>query len=77
MREDIINTRERERQGRLEEQALDQLIAAHPFELPPSLIRQEQESLVREQIQFMQSHGLQLESLDPEKMVERGKPKAS
>ena len=76
VREDIINTRERERQGRLEEQALDQLIAAHPFELPPSLIRQEQESLVREQIQFMQSHGLQLESLDPEKMVERVKPKA-
>ena len=56
VREDIINTRERERQGRLEEQALDQLIAAHPFELPPSLIRQEQESLVREQIQFMQTH---------------------
>jgi trigger factor len=76
VREDIINTRERERQGRLEEQALDQLIAAHPFELPPSLIRQEQESLVREQIQFMQSHGLQLEGLDPEKMVERLKPKA-
>jgi len=76
VREDIIKNRERERQGRLEEQALDQLIAAHPFEVPPSLIRQEQESLFRDQIQFMQSHGLQPEGLDLEKMLERLKPKA-
>jgi trigger factor len=60
----------------LEEQALDQLIAAHPFEVPPSLIRQEQENLFRDQIQFMQSHGLQPEGLDLEKMLERLKPKA-
>ncbi len=76
VREDIIKTRERERQGRLEEQALDQLIAAHPFEVPPSLVRQEQENLFRDQIQFMQSHGLQPEGLDLEKMLERMKPKA-
>jgi trigger factor len=76
VREDIINTRERERQGRLEEQALDQLIAAHSFEVPPSLIRQEQESLFRDQMQFMQSHGLQPEGLDLENMLERLKPKA-
>jgi trigger factor len=76
VREDIIKNRERERQGRLEEQALDQLIANHSFEVPPSLIRQEQESLVRDQIQFMQSHGVNPEGLDLEGMLERVKPKA-
>jgi trigger factor len=76
IRMDIINVRERERQGRLEEQALDQLIAAHPFEAPPSLIRQEQEGILRDQVQFMQSQGLNLEGMDLEKMLERLKPKA-
>jgi trigger factor len=76
IREDIINVRERERQGRLEEQALDQLIAAHSFEAPPSLIRQEQEGILRDQVQFMQSQGLNLEGMDMEKMLERLKPKA-
>jgi trigger factor len=76
IRMDIINVRERERQGRLEEQALDQLIAAHPFEAPPSLVRQEQEGILRDQVQFMQSQGLNLESMDLEKMLERLKPKA-
>jgi trigger factor len=76
IREDIINVRERERQGRLEEQALDQLIVAHSFEAPPSLIRQEQEGILRDQVQFMQSQGLNLEGMDMEKMLERLKPKA-
>ena len=76
IREDIIKGRERERQGRLEEQALDQLIAAHPFEAPPSLIRQEQEGIFRDQVHFMQSQGLNLEGMDLEKMLERLKPKA-
>jgi trigger factor len=76
IREDIIKGKERERQGRLEEQALDQLIAAHPFEAPPSLVRQEQEGILRDQVHFMQSQGLNLEGMDMEKMLERLKPKA-
>jgi trigger factor len=76
IREDIIKGKERERQGRLEEQALDQLIAAHPFEAPPSLLRQEQEGILRDQVHFMQSQGLNLEGMDMEKMLERLKPKA-
>jgi trigger factor len=76
IREDIIKVRERERQGRLEEQAIDQLIAAHSFEAPPSLIRQEQEGILRDQVHFMQSQGLNLEGMDLEKMLERLKPKA-
>ncbi len=76
VRDDIIKSRERERQGRLEEQALDQLIASHTFEAPPSLIRQEQESIIRDQFQFMQSQGMNLEGMDVERMLENVKPKA-
>jgi trigger factor len=76
IQEDIIKGRERERQGRLEDQALDQLAAAHPFEAPPSLIRQEQEGILRDQVRFMQTQGLNLEGMDMEKMLERLKPKA-
>ena len=76
IRDDIIKSKERERQGRLEEQALDQLIAAHPFEAPPSLVRQEQEAILRDQVQYMQSQGVNLEGMDPGKMLEHLKPKA-
>ncbi len=60
----------------MEEQALDQLIEAHPFEAPPSLVRQEQEAILRDQAQFMQSQGLNIEGMDLEKMLEHLKPKA-
>ncbi|MDD2902295.1 MAG: trigger factor [Syntrophales bacterium] len=76
VREDIIKGKERERQGRLENQALDQLLAAHAFEAPPSMIRQEQEGMLREQWQRLAQHGMNLEGLDPEKMLESLKPAA-
>jgi trigger factor len=76
IRDDIIKSKARERQGRLEEQALDQLIAAHSFETPPVLIRQEQEAILRDQAQFMQSQGLNMQGMDMEKMLEHLKPKA-
>lgn len=70
VREDIIKVKERERQGRLENQALDQLLAAHTFEVPPSMIRQEQEAMLREQWQRLMQHGVNLEGLNQEKMLE-------
>jgi trigger factor len=76
VREDIIKNRERERQGKLEDQALDQLIAAHPFEAPPALIRQEQEIMLQDQLSFLQQQKLNLEGLDLENMLERIKPRA-
>jgi trigger factor len=76
VREDIIKVKERERQGRLENQALDQLLAAHTFEVPPSMIRQEQESMFREQFQRLMQHGVNLEGLDQEKMLESLRPGA-
>ncbi|MEW6660557.1 MAG: trigger factor [Thermodesulfobacteriota bacterium] len=76
VQEDIIKEKDRERQKLLESQALDQLLSAHPFEVPPSMIRQEQEDLLREQWQRMSQHGLNLAGLDHEKMLESIKPAA-
>jgi len=76
VREDIIKAKERERQANLEQQVLEKLIAAHPFELPPSLLRQEQESLLREQLAHLQQYNINFEGLDFQKMLENVKPKA-
>jgi trigger factor len=74
--EDIIKVKERERQAQLETQVLDQLLSRTPFEVPPSLVGQEQENMLREQWERMQSHGFKVAGLDPEKMREAMKPQA-
>jgi trigger factor len=76
VREDIIKGKERERQHLLENQALEQLLTAHAFEVPPSMIRQEQEDLLREQWQRLAQQGLNLAGLDQEKMLESMRPTA-
>ena len=76
LREDIIKGKERERQNLLENQVLDQLLAAHPFEVPPSMVRQEQEAMLREQWQRLVQHGVNLAGLDQEKMLENLRPGA-
>jgi trigger factor len=76
VREDIIKGKERERNANLEQQVLDQLIASHPFELPPSLIRQEQENMLRDQLANLQQYNINVEGLDLQKMMESVKPRA-
>ncbi len=76
VRSDIIKSKERERQAQLEQQILDQLVAAHGFEVPPSLVRQEQEAMLREQMERLQSYGVKVEGLDHPKMFEALAPKA-
>lgn len=76
VREDIIKGKERERQAYLEKEAMDQLLARHIFEVPPSLISQEQESILRERFERMQQHGVNIAGLDQEKMLESVKPMA-
>jgi len=76
VREDMIKGKERERQNALEGQALEQLLQAHEFEAPSSLIRQEQEDTLREQWQRMAQHGFNLAGLDQEKMLESVRPVA-
>ena len=76
VREDIIKGKERERQAVLENQVQDQLLARHPFEVPPSLIQQEQESLFREQWERLSQYGVKPEQMDHTKMLEAIKPMA-
>lgn len=76
VRQDIIKAKERERQSRLEQQVLERLIASHPFELPPSLVRQEQENMLREQLAHLQQYNINFEGLDLQKMLEAVRPRA-
>jgi trigger factor len=68
---DLEQRGERENYQKLREQVMDKVIASNPIDLPPSLIRQEQERLVRQQLQMLQGRGLNIAGLDPEKMMER------
>ncbi|MCL4503266.1 MAG: trigger factor [Deltaproteobacteria bacterium] len=76
VREDIIKGKERERQAILENQAHDQLIAKHPFEIPPSLVNQEQENLFREQWEQYSRYGIDPAKMDHTKLLEALKPMA-
>jgi trigger factor len=76
VRSDIIKGKERERQAQLEQQVLDQLVAAHSFEVPPTMVRQEQEAMLREQFERLQAYGVKVEGLDHPKMFEALAPKA-
>ena len=76
VREDIIKGRERERLAILENQVHDQLIGQHSFEVPPSLVHQEQENLFREQWERYSQYGMDPTKLDHTKLLEALKPMA-
>ena len=76
VREDIMKGKERERSAQLEQQVLEQLIASHPFELPPSLVKQEQDNMLRDQLANLQQYNINFEGLDIQKMLENVKPRA-
>jgi trigger factor len=74
--EDIIKGKERERQALLENQTMDQLLGRLKFEVPPTLLAQEQDSLMREQWERLAQYGVKPAQMDPAKMVEALKPLA-
>jgi trigger factor len=76
VREDIIKGKEQERQALLENQVSDQLLARHQFEAPPSLITQEQENMLREQMDRFRQHGMDTAGMDPGRILEVMKPMA-
>jgi trigger factor len=76
VREDIIKGKERERQAHLENQVADQLLAKHEFELPPSLVQQEQENMLRDQMERYGQYGMNVANMDTGKMAEVLKPMA-
>jgi trigger factor len=73
IRDDLKRRGERENYENMRQQVMDKIVENNPVEVPPSLIRQEQERLVRQQLQMLQSRGLNIAGLDPEKMLERVK----
>jgi trigger factor len=76
VREDIINSKERERQAYIENQVADRLLAGHEFEVPPSLIAQEQEHMLRDQMDRYRQHGMNTANMDTTRMLEVMKPMA-
>ena len=76
VREDIIKGKEQERQALLENQVSDQLLAKHQFELPPSLVTQEQENMLRDQMDRFRQHGMDTAGMDPARILEVMKPMA-
>jgi len=76
VREDMIKGKDRERQAYLENQVADKLLAGHQFEAPPSLIIQEQENMLRDQMERFGQHGLNVANMDTAKMLEVLKPMA-
>ena len=76
VREDIIKGKERERQALLENQVQDQLLARTTFEVPPSLLQQEQENIFREQWERYSQYGLDPAKMDHSKLLEALKPMA-
>jgi len=76
VREDIIKGKERERQAYLENQVADQFLARHQFEVPPSLVTQEQENMLRDQMDRFSQQGFNPTGMDTAKMLEVMKPMA-
>lgn len=76
VREDIIKGKERERQAYLENQVADQFLARHQFEVPPSLVAQEQENMLRDQMDRFSQQGFNPSGMDTGKMLEVMKPMA-
>ena len=74
--EDIIKAKEQERQALLENQVSDRLLARHQFEAPPSLIAQEQENMLRDQMDRFRQHGMDTAGMDPARILEVMKPMA-
>ncbi len=73
---DLEHRGERENYEKMRQQVMDQIVENNPVEVPPSLIRQEQERLVRQQLQMLEGRGLNIAGLDSEKMLERVKDMA-
>lgn len=70
VKQDIIKKVKQQQEVQLHNQVIDQLLRQTSFEVPPSLIRQEQQRLLRDQLEALYRRGLNLAGLDQEKMLE-------
>ena len=54
----------------------DRLLARHQFQVPPSLITEEQENMLRDQMDRFRQHGMDTTGMDSARMLEVMKPMA-
>jgi trigger factor len=76
VRRDLEQRAEKQNYENLRQQVIDQIVANNPVEVPPSLVRQEQENIVQQQLQLLQSRGLNISGLNVESLLERVKDQA-
>lgn len=76
VRRDLEQRQEKEKYEKLRQQVIDQIVANNPVEVPPSLVRQEQELMVRQQLNLLQSRGLNISGLNTESLLEKVKERA-
>lgn len=76
VRRDLELQGERERHEKLRQQVIDQLVEHNPIALPPVLVEQELDDLVRQQMRYLSRRGLDLNIMDPGKLREYLRPTA-
>jgi len=76
VRADLERRAEKENYEKLRQQVIDQIVAHNPVAVPPSLVRQEQEDMVQQQLRLLQSRGLNISGLNVESLLERVKDQA-
>jgi len=76
VRQDLERKQEKENYEKMRQQVIDQIVAHNPVEVPPSLVRQEQEAIVRQQLNLLQSRGLNISGLNIESLMEKVREQA-
>ncbi len=76
VRQDLERRQEKQHYEKLRQQVIDQILDRNPVEVPPSLVRREQEAIVRQQLNLLQSRGLNISGLNPESLLEKVKDQA-
>ncbi len=76
VRRDLEQRQEKANYEKMRQQVIDQIVEHNPVEVPPSLVRQEQEAMVRQQLNLLQSRGLNISGLNPESLLEKVKDQA-
>jgi trigger factor len=75
VKKDLLAHKEREQAGRLKDQILDKLLAAHPFDAPESLVGAETEDMLENLRRSLAGRGLTAAQLEEE--MARGHAKAT
>jgi trigger factor len=76
VRTDLEARAEKANYERLRQQVIDQIVANNPVDVPPSLVRQEQEDMVQQQLRLLQSRGINVTGLNVDSLLEKVKDQA-